>query len=134
MKKKFVLLSVVAVAVIMALFLAGCDETVLTSQVNGEIYFIYVGNAQTVRNQDNYTFNNIIMPQILKLSPVEQIVPLGTQQNSSTGWEVIFPKPIQLFITNSNYPIVSEGINDNNICCNSVITTTIVITSTVVIK
>lgn len=133
MKKKLVLLSVVAVAVIMALLLAGCAETVISSQANDETYFIYVGNSRTVRSQDNHTFNDIILPQILKLSPVAQIIPLGTQQNS-TCWAVIFPKPTELYITDSNYPMVSEGTNDNNIGCNRVITTTIVITSTIVVK
>ena len=134
MKKKLVLLSVVAVAVIMALLLAGCAETVISSQASDETYFIYVGNSQTPISQDNYTFNDIILPKILKLSPVEQIIPLGAQQNSTIGWEVIFPKPTELYITDSNYPMVSEGTNDNNIGCNRVITTTIVITSTIVVK
>ena len=146
MKKKLVLFAVLAVAVIMALCLAGCAETAVAIPMGDKSYEIDVGSSDTQGDQDYHTMYNIILPQIMRLSPIESIISLGVN-NGSTNFEVVLEKPVDFSIISSGGSVVVVENNKSDNCQNSVttppslnnpipvtVTTTIVVTSTVIVK
>jgi len=146
MKKKLVLFAVLAVAVIMVLCLAGCAETAVAIPMGDKSYEIDVGSSDTQGDQDYHTMYDIILPQIMRLSPIERVSSLG-EIDDSTRFEVVLEKPVDFSIISSGGSVVVVENNKSDNCQNSVttppslnnpipmtVTTTIVVTSTVIVK
>jgi hypothetical protein len=150
MKKKMVLFLVLAVAVIMALCLAGCAESAesaVATQSGDRVYIIDVGSSSTSHSQDVSAFYGVILPQITRLSPIVNIASLGIN-NYSTDYQVVLQKPVNFYIVDGNLLVVEENneCNNSSPCQNNMVpsenskpaiptvTTTIVVTSTVIVK
>jgi hypothetical protein len=146
MKKKLVLFAVLAVAVIMVLCLAGCAETAVAIPMGDKSYEIDVGSNHTQTDQDYHTMYDIILPQIMRLSPIEKVSSLR-EIDGSTRFIVVLEKPVDFSIISSGGSVVVVENNKSDNCQNSVttppslnnpipvtVTTTIVVTSTVIVK
>jgi len=146
MKKKLVLFAVLAVAVIMVLCLAGCAETAVAIPMGDKSYEIDVGSSDTQGDQDYHTMYDIILPQIMRLSPIEKVSSLR-EIDGSTRFIVVLEKPVDFSIISFGGSVVVVENNKSDNCQNSVttppsfnnsipvtVTTTIVVTSTVIVK